>query len=77
MALRKTRKIIAINIETGEKREFPSTYAFAQEMRTSTQNVSMALTRGGSCAGWKLYDCPENIKKRIAELQKQLKELER
>lgn len=76
MAIRKTRKLIGINIETGEKREFASTYAFAREMKTSTQNVSMAVIRGGSCAGWKLYDTPENIRKRIEELKQQLEELQ-
>jgi len=72
---RKTRKIVGINLTTGEKREFPSTYAFAKEMGTSTQNTLLALQRSGSCAGWKLYDCPENIRKKIKELQKQLEEL--
>jgi hypothetical protein len=64
-------------METGEKREFPSTYAFAQEMKTSPQNVVFALQRCGTCAGWKLYDTPDELRKRIEELQRQLEEVER
>ena len=70
------RKVIAINQKTGERKEFKSTYAAAVFLLTATQNVMQALDRGGVCCGWKLYDTPERIQKRIEQLNKMLEEAE-
>jgi len=73
---RPIRKIIAVDSRTGERREFGGTYAFAKEVGTTPQNVQFALNRNGLCCGWKLYDTPENLRKRIKELERQLAEIE-
>lgn len=70
------RKIIGINRETGERREWSGTYQFGVEMKTSAQNVAAALNRNGVCCGWKLYDDPETLRRRIEALEQQLKEIE-
>ena len=70
------RTVIAINMKTGERKEFKSTYAAAVFLSTATQNVMQALDRNGVCCGWKLYDAPERIQKRIEQLNKMLKEAE-
>jgi hypothetical protein len=70
------RKIIAVNVETGEKREFASAYECAMALGTGHCNALAALDRNGVCFGWKLYDSPESLRKRIEELQRQLAEIE-
>lgn len=77
MAGRKYRPFIAVNLETGEKKEWSSTYAFAKAMQTGHENVRGALNRRGVILGkYRLYDTPEEIRKRIAELERQLEEVE-
>ena len=72
--MRPKRRIVAVR--DGVKKEFDSVYAAAKELETSTQNVALALSRFGFCSGWKMYDSPETIREKIAELQKRLDELE-
>lgn len=74
--MRNTRKIIAINPNTGEKKEFLSVYMCSRELQTSIQNITQALDRNGICCGWKLYDSADFLRGRIAELQRRLKEVE-
>lgn len=73
---RESRGIVAISVATGERREFDSASSCAIELRTQHTNVLQALNRNGVCCGWKLYDSPESLRKRIEELQRQLKEIE-
>ena len=73
---RPSRKIIAVNMETGERREFPSVYECALELGTGHCNALAALNRNGVCFGWRLYDVPETLRARIAELERQLAEVE-
>ena len=70
------RKIIAINEKTGEKREFNGIYSFSREIGTGLSNVAQALDRNGTCCGWRLYDCADEIRRRILQLQEQLKIVE-
>lgn len=70
------RKIIAIHEETGERREFESASAFAQEFGMSQGTISNVMNVGGTAKGWRLYDTPNNIRKRIAELEAQIEMLE-
>lgn len=46
-------------------------------MQTGHENVRGALNRQGVILGkYRLYDTPEEIRKRIAELERQLEEVE-
>lgn len=74
--MRLKRAVIAINEETGEKRAFESAYVFAKEVGINPGSAINILQAGGSAKGWKLYDTPDNIRKRIAELEAQIKMLE-
>ena len=73
---RPSRKVLAVNIETGERKEFESAYDCSIFFNTGHANVRQAIDRNGVCCGWKLYDSPDNLRKRIAELQRQLAEIE-
>lgn len=73
---RQSRKVIAVNVKTGERRTFESAYECAMELGTGHCNALAALNRNGVCFGWKLYDTPEYLRKRIEELKKQLEELQ-
>lgn len=74
--MRTYRKIIGINESTGERQEWQSAYIFGKENATSVTNVTQALDRNGVCCGWRLYDTPERIRAKIAELENQLKLLQ-
>lgn len=74
--MRGKRSVVAINPNTGERREYDSAYMCARELGTMFQNVTQALDRNGICCGWRLYDSAEYLRGRIAELQKRLKEVE-
>lgn len=73
---KETRKVVAINQATGEKREFETVSECAIFLHTMSAGVSQALNRNGVCLGWRLYDTADYLRKRIAELQKQLEEVE-
>lgn len=66
------RKVVAINQETGERKEFDGTYQAAKFLKTSTQNVTQALERCGACCGWAMYDSADRIRQRIEMLQEML-----
>lgn len=70
------RKVIGINETTGERREWDSAYQFGKEHSTSAMNVTQALDRNGVCCGWKLYDAPDIIRKRIEKLTADLQFVE-
>lgn len=74
--MRKTREVIAVNEETGERKVFAGTYQTAKELGTSSQNVMYALARNGVCCGWRLYDNAEALREKIGRLQQLLKEVE-
>ena len=74
--MRNKREIIAINVVSREKRMYPDTIRAAADLGTSRQNVIQQLNRNGFCGSWKLYDNTNTLKKRIYELEKQIKEVE-
>ena len=74
--MRNKREIIAINVESGEKRMYPDTIQAAADLGTSRQNVIQQLNRNGFCGSWKLYDSTDTLKKRIYKLEKLIKEVE-
>ena len=45
--MRNKREIIAINVESGEKRMYPDTIQAAADLGTSRQNVIQQLNRNG------------------------------
>lgn len=69
------RKVIAIS-ESGERKVFDSMNEAARELRSTYQQVQISILRGGTCNGWRVYDTPENIRKRIEALEEQIKMLE-
>lgn len=71
-----SRKVIAINQETGERKEFDGVYAAAKFFNVHHPQVLMALGMCQAVAGWKVYDDPERIRERIADLEAQIKMLE-
>lgn len=73
---RETRPVIAINEVTGERKNFSSVYRAAKEIGSTHVQVLISLAMGSSAHGWMVYDTPENIRKRIAELQEVIKRLE-
>lgn len=73
---RPVRKVVAVNIETGERREFNRSVDCAVFLGVEHANIRQAVERNGSCRGWRLYDTPEYIRKRIEILQEQLAEIE-
>ena len=74
--MRKIREIIGINEETGERRKFVSTYAAAKELRVNSGCIITSMATGTLVKDWHLYDTPDNIRKRIAELEETIKMLE-
>ena len=73
---RKTKPVIAINKESGERRTFECVFECANAFGVSNSAVLVAVARGTSVKGWRLYDSPDNIRLRIIDLEKQIKMLE-
>ena len=73
---RVTRPVIAINEVTGERKEFGSIYAAGKELKVVHNAVLVSMALGTAVKGWKVYDTPENIRKRIQELEDVAKMLE-
>lgn len=73
---RAKRAVIAINVTTGERKEFDSVYAAAKALNVCTQAVQLAQGLGGVCKGWRIYDSPDRIREKIEDLKKQLVMLE-
>lgn len=74
--MRDLRKVVAINQATGERKEFESASECAIFLHTMSAGVLQALNRNGVCSGWRLYDSAETLRKRIADLERQLAEIE-
>ena len=64
-----TRPVIAINEATGERREFGSAYAAGKEFGTNHTHVLISMSMGTAVRGWKVYDTPKNLRKRIGEIE--------
>lgn len=73
---RKSKGVIAINKNTGERRNYESVIECSRDFSVSNAAILVAVARGTSVKGWKLYDTPDNIRQRISELQEQLQFLE-
>lgn len=65
-----------INMETGERKDLASINAAASFLGTNFSNVQRAAIYNGTLHGWRVYESPEAIKRHIAELERQLKDLE-
>lgn len=66
------RAVLAVNTETGECKKYGSAYKLSLEINVTLRSVMQALERNGVCKGWRVYDTPERIRERIAELEEQL-----
>ena len=73
---KEARKVVAINQATGERREFESASECAIFLHTMSAGVLQALNRNGVCLGWRMYDTADYLRKRIAELERRLEEIE-
>lgn len=70
------RKIIAVNEATGERREYKSAWALACELGVTGRSVMQAKERNGVCKGWRVYPSAEELRERIAELERQIEIVE-
>ena len=70
------RKIILINEDSGERKDFPSINAAARFLYSTFGNVQSAAVYNGTIKGWRVYESPETIRKHIKILEDQLKTLE-
>jgi len=61
----------------GVRREWDSEYACAKDLGVTVGSIQQAKLRSGSCKGWRIFDSPEIIRERIAEMESQLKMLAR
>ena len=74
---RKSKGIIAVNKDSGERRYYNSVIECSREFSVSNAAIIVAVARGTSVKGWKMYDTPDNIRQRIQELEKQIEFLEK
>lgn len=74
--MRVYRPILAINEETGERKEYSGVYAAAKDLGTTGTSVVISIAMATAVKGWKVYDTPDRIRERIKELEKQLEMLE-
>ena len=72
----KHRGIVLINTESGARKEFKSLNGAARFLGTTFFNVQRAAMYNGMLSGWKVYEDPDSIRKHIADLEAQIKELE-
>lgn len=70
-ALRET-----ILIKDKERLQFSSEYAAAKALGVTVTAVQNAKRWGHEVRGWRIYDTPEKMMERIAELEEQIKILE-
>ena len=70
------RALIAINEDTGERREFSGQYAAAKALGVGTSHVQISVMTCTAVKGWKVYDTPDRIRERIKMLEEQIKMLE-
>lgn len=71
----RTRKT-TILIKGGTRRVFDSEYAAAKALGVGVTSVQQAKRWSNEIRGWQVYDSPEVILDRIAELEAQIKFLE-
>ena len=71
-----SKAIVGINLETGEKRVFTSINEAARLIGGNFDQVNKAVDRNGVAKGWRFYPSAENIRRRIALLEEQLKVVE-
>ena len=72
------RKVIAINPETGDRKDFDSIYMAAKSFGVGHASIIQALDRdNGFINGWRVYDSPDRLRKKIAELEERIKMLEK
>lgn len=69
------KAIIAVNIESGERRDFSSINEAARFLGVQFQTVQTASYRNGSVKGWRIYPSQESIRRQIELLECQLKEI--
>lgn len=74
--MKENKAIIGINEETGEKVVFKSINAAAKSLGAIFDEVNKAAYRNGVVRGWRIYPSAENIRRRIALLEEQLKIVE-
>ena len=74
--MKENKKIIGINEDSGEKRVFNSINSAARELGANFDAVNKAAERNGIVKGWRIYPSAENIQRRIALLETQLKIVE-
>lgn len=72
---RETRPVIAINEATGERVQYNSVYALAKALGVRNSHVMIAISMGNAVNGWRVYDTPENIRKRIEEMERTIEML--
>lgn len=70
--MRIKNELIAVNEQTGEVLKYDSEYALAKVIGCNSNSVNAARRLFTSIKGWKVYDTPENIEKRIEELREVL-----
>ena len=64
-------------IAKGDKRKvIASEYEAAKMLGVSTTSIKLAKMAGTEVKGWRIYDTPDRILERIAELEEQIKLLE-
>ena len=68
-----SKEIVGINLETGEKKVFKSINEAARVVGGNFDIVNKAVDRNGVAKGWRFYPSAENIRRRIALLEEQLK----
>lgn len=70
------REVIAVNTVTKERRRYANICACAADLGVSKQNALQQLNRNGMIGAWRLFDTVESLKRRIFELERQIKEVE-
>lgn len=65
-----------ILIKDKERLQFSSEYAAAKALGVTVTAVQNAKRWGHEVRGWRIYDTPEKMMERIAELEEQIKILE-
>lgn len=74
--MKENKAIIGINEDTGEKVVFGSINEAARKLESNFDAVNKAADRNGVVKGWRIYPSAENIRRRIALLEEQLKIVE-
>ena len=73
--INEAKSVIAVNIDSGERRDVSSINEAARFLGVQFQTVQTASYRNGSVKGWRIYPSPENIRRQIGLLENQLKEI--